>query len=144
MTARLLVIIVFFIPGLCFGGNAPGTTVRTEVKKEFYEDGSIRRITKTRIRRTRQFELYNFYKRTAVTVTEFYEDGNVRYREKVITKIGDSGRPCYEVVTVKKNYYRNGNRRNYEKWICDERKGIYKEYDDRGKLVFTRIHKNKR
>lgn len=125
-------------------GNSTGTKVKTEVKKEFYENGNVRKITKTRIRKTKQFELSNFYRRTAITVTEFSENGTPISREKHITKIGDTGRPCYEVVTVKRTYHANGKMKTYDKWICDKRKGIYKEYDMQGKRIYKRKEKQRR
>lgn len=142
MKAKLFLLLVIMMPVLCVGRT--GTFVKKEIKKEFYENGNIKRVTKVRVRRTKQFDLYNFYKRTAVSVTEFSEEGNVRSRERFITKIGDSGRPCYELVTIKISYHPNGKVRTYDKWSCDKKKGIYKEYDEGGKLVFTRINKRKR
>lgn len=121
-----------------------GTKVKTEVKREFHENGNLKKLTKVRVRRTKQFDLYNFYKRTAVTVSEFSETGTILTKDKYVTKIGDSGRPCYEIVTIKITYHPNGKMKTYDKWICDKRKGIYKEYDEEGKLQFTRINKTKR
>ena len=141
---RTLLLLAFFLFIPLFSMSRTGTTVKTEVKREFYANGQVKRIIKTRIRRTRHFELYNFYKRTATTVTEFNENGTVRSKDKIITKVGDTGRPCYEVITLKIEYNSNGTRKTYDKWICDKRKGIYKEYDVNGKLVFTRINKQRK
>lgn len=142
MKAVLLVTFFIVIPFIAIART--GTTVKTEVKREYYENGQVKKIVKTRIRRTKQFELYNFYKRTAITVTEFHENGAVKSKDKTITKVGDTGRPCYEVVTLKIQYNSNGTRKTYDKWICDKRKGIYKEYNANGKLVFTRINKQRK
>lgn len=145
MKAALIFLVMLMIPGLSVSASeATGTKVKTEVKKEFYENGNLKKITKVRIRRTKEFDLYNFYKRTAVTVTEFSENGAILTKDKYVTKIGNSGRPCYEIVTVKITYHPNGRIKTYDKWSCDKRKGVYKEYDERGKLQFTRINKNRR
>jgi hypothetical protein len=141
---RACILIAFFLCIPLLGMSRTGTTVKTEVKREFYSNGQVKRIVKTRIRRTKHFELYNFYKRTAITITEFNENGTIKSRDKIITKVGDTGRPCFEVVTLKIEYNSNGTRKTYDKWICDKHKGIYKEYDENGKLVFTRISKKRK
>jgi antitoxin component YwqK of YwqJK toxin-antitoxin module len=140
MKAKILFILLLIIPVL---SRAIGTKLKREVKKEFYANGNIKRIVKTRVRRTKQFDLYNFYKRTAVSVIEFSEEGTLSTKQKYITKIGDSGRPCYEIVTIKISYYPNGKIRTCDKWSCDKQKGIYKEYDINGNLLFTRINKRR-
>jgi antitoxin component YwqK of YwqJK toxin-antitoxin module len=144
MKASLLITVLLILPFLTIAGEVTGTKVKRETKKEFHQNGNVKKITKTRIRRSKQFELYNFYKRTAITVYEFSETGTLLSKEKTVTKVGDSGRPCFEIVTLKTTYYPNGKIRTKDKWICDERKGVYKEYDGDGKLQFTRINKRRR
>lgn len=141
---KAVLLAIFFLVAPYFVTARTGTIVKTEVKREYYESGSVKKVVKTRIRRTKHFDLHNFYKRTAVTVTEFNENGTIKSKNKIITKVGDTGRPCYEVITLKIEYNSNGTRQTYDKWICDKRKGIYKEYDANGKLVFTRINKQRK
>jgi antitoxin component YwqK of YwqJK toxin-antitoxin module len=111
-----------------------------KVTTEFYENGNVRRVTRVKTVISARFELYSMYKKTTAHITEFYENGKIKSKLHKVTKIGNSGRDCYEIMSFAQDFYENGVIKHSEKRKCDRWKTVTKEYDSSGKLVFIRIN----
>ena|SRR5687767_10632577 len=136
MKTRLLFFILFL-----FSLQAAAQLKRsTKVYKEFYANGSLKKITRVKTVQSARFELYDNYKKTIVHSTEYYENGKVKQKIKKITKLGNSGRDCYEIVYIIKTYYESGIIRQVDKENCDKAKCETRYYDEQGNLTFTRIN----
>lgn len=92
-----------------------------------------------RVTASKHFDLFNYYKKTKTKVTEFYPNGKVKSYSRKVTKIGDAGRACYEIVNLMKSYNENGTIVEEVKEQCDKIKNTTKYYDDKGNLTFTKI-----
>ena len=130
----MIVCVVF----LC-GENFAMLNRSTKIYKDYYPNGKIRKVTKVKIAASATWELYSYYKRTAVYVTEFFENGKIKSTLKRVTKIGNSGKPCYEIIEEKKYFTDTGVILKVEKNVCDKGKIVTKHYDESGNLVFVKI-----
>jgi len=92
-------------------------------------------MTRVKTLQSRNFLLYDTYKRTITIEHEFYNTGVMKAKTKNVFKIGPWGRPCYDVKYERTEFNEKGKRQCYEKELCDEEKHILKEYDDHGRLV---------
>jgi hypothetical protein len=120
------------------------TTRHKEEHIDYYPDGkSVMRVTVTITKRNTFVDLYNYYKQTTTTVTEFSRQGNKTEQTKRITKLGNTGKPCYEIYYRQTLYDPKGRRTKYEKYECDKRLSVQKEYEE-GKVVFIREHRRKK
>ena len=119
------------------------TVKKTTLKEEFYATGALKKITKTTIKRNQHYKLFGNYKITKHAVKEYHENGNIKARQKKITKLGNTGKPCYEVLNEQKIYNEAGRLLKYHKSQCDGRKEIIKEYHPFGGLVFKQKTKRK-
>ena len=111
--------------------------------KEFYDTGELKKLVFTKIKKQAKIDLYNNYIRTVIIVTEFYPEGTIKSRDKIVDKIGEAGGPCYHILTSRKEYDEEGNICYYYKSRCDKRKLFYKVYND-GRLLNTTVTKRQR
>lgn len=137
MTRKLYLLISLMV--LFSLDSLAGLNRSTKIYHEFYDNGAVRKVTKVKIAASATWDLFSYYKKTTVYVTEYYPNGKMKSFMKRITKIGNSGKPCYEVVQLTKDYANNGLIRKSEKIICDKGKIITKHYDEIGNLVFVKI-----
>lgn len=112
---------------------------KTTITKEYYPSGKVKKITKVKTAQTVGYELGSNFKKTYVRSVEFFEDGKPKSYFRKTTKIGSSGKNCYEIKSITKNYYETGDLKQSELHKCDKGKSVYKYYDEKGKLNFTRI-----
>jgi hypothetical protein len=134
--AALLAFFLISIP--VFAGK-----IRT-VNKEYYPNGNLKAVTITIVTTPNHADLFNYYKKTKVTRTEFDSVITRKSLETVrITKLGRGGRPCYEYYYKKINYDKNGKRTRFEVTDCDKSKYKVKEYTN-GKVSFVRKQKRRR
>jgi hypothetical protein len=124
--------------------NARPTGANPYVKKEYYANGKLKRITKTKVKVPRNIDLYNYFKKTTVTIHEYDSiTSNKIFYSKRVTKVGIGGRHCYEYFFKTISYKPNGDRIRFEKSHCDKNKSMYKTYTN-GKVDFIHIEKSKR
>ena len=111
------------------------------IKKEFYANGKLKRVTKTKVKTPRNIDLFNFFKKTTVITSEYdsLTSKKILYSKRV-TKVGIGGKHCYEYFFKCINYNSTGTRIRFEKSHCDKNRSMYKEYTN-GKVSF--IHKEK-
>ena len=112
----------------------------TKIYKEFYPNGSLKKVTRVKTVQSAKFELYDNYKKTIVTSTEYFENGKVKEKIKKITKLGNSGRDCYQITYEVKTYYETGIIKQIEIEKCDKAKSEIRYYDESGNLTFTRVN----
>jgi hypothetical protein len=112
---------------------------RRFVSKEYYPDGAIWKVVHTRITTNACIDLHNYYKRTVQDVAEFYENGKMKSRTRKIRKLGDSGRPYYEMLTDEQYFNEKGVICCREISKFDKRKIIRTDYDEQGKVAFESI-----
>lgn len=109
-----------------------------EVIREFFPGTQqLKTLTEVKITRNMHGDLFNFYKKTTVSRTEFTANGKPVKKTRRITKIGRSGKPCYELYSKEILYNENGQRHRYERYRCDKNTSLVKEYRD-GKVVAVR------
>lgn len=114
------------------------------ISKEYYANGKLKSVTKTRVTVPRNIDPFNFYKRTKTERVDFDSATGRRIRETTkITMVGNSGRRCYEVYLRQIDYDLAGNRVRFEKSKCDKSKSKVKEYQN-GKVAFIRKQKRRR
>jgi Tfp pilus assembly protein PilE len=101
-----------------------------------WENGDIQASTKIKTIKNINPELFNNYKKTTVTNMRFYKGNKVEYKERYITKIGESGRPCYKIKYSRTDYYENGKKCFYYFSRCDGRKEKTIHYNEAGKPLF--------
>lgn len=94
-------------------------------------------------KRNRFVDLYNYYKQTTTVTTAFSENGTRLSETRRITKLGNTGKPCYELYYREILFDPKGRRTRYEKYECDKRTSVLKEYEN-GKVVFIREHRRKK
>lgn len=117
---------------------------RQTVNKEYYTNGKLKAITKTRVTVPRNIDPFNFYKKTRIERHEFDSiSGNLRKETVRTTMVGHSGKRCYEVYYKQIDYDDSGNRIKFQKSSCDKSKTKIKEYEN-GKITFIRIQKRRR
>lgn len=132
---------IFFIFLLLVPAFAWGQLKRsTKTYKEFYPDGTLKKITRVKTVQSAKFELYDNYKKTIVTSTEYFENGKVKQKIKKVTKFGNSGRDCYQITYIVKTYYESGIIKQVDIEKCDQAKSETRYYDEQGNLTFTRIN----
>lgn len=137
---RVLLIISLFLSV----SLAAQTTRRKEQHIDYYPDGrTVKRVTVIVTKRNTFVDLYNYYKQTTTIITEFSLQGNKTEQTKRITKLGNTGKPCYELYYRQTLYDPKGRRTRYEKYECDKRLSVQKEYEE-GKVVFIREHRRKK
>ena len=112
----------------------------TTVYKEFYPDGTLKKVTRVKTVQSAKFELYDNYKKTIVTSTEYFENGKVKQKMKKITKLGNSGRDCYQITYEVRTYYETGIIKQVDIEKCDRVKTETRYYDESGNLTFTCIN----
>jgi antitoxin component YwqK of YwqJK toxin-antitoxin module len=133
----LYIFLLIFIPAV--GSSQVRIHRQTKVTKEYYPSGKLMKITKVKTAQTVGYELGSNFKKTYVRSMEFFEDGKPKSYFKKKTKIGSSGKNCYEIKSLTKNYYESGELKQFEIHKCDKGKSVFKFYDEKGKLTFTRI-----
>lgn len=112
------------------------------VNKEYYANGRIKAVVITVVTTPRNADIFNYYKKTKISRTEFDSIISRKVKETIrITKLGKGGRPCYEVFYKEVDYDKNGKRTHFQKSDCDKSKDKIKEYKN-GKVVF--IHEKRR
>ena|ERR1041385_6284288 len=111
------------------------------IKKEFYSNGKLKRVTKTKVKTPRNIDLFKFFKKTTVIINEYdsITSEKILYSKR-ITKVGIGGKHCYEYFFKCLTYSSTGKRIRFEKSHCDKNRYMYKEYTN-GKVSF--IHKEK-
>ncbi len=131
------ILLLLLLPAFLFAGGR----MRRQQKeyKEFYENGTVKKITQVKTAQTVGFELDNNYKKTNIWSVEFFENGRTKSSFHKITKIGSAGKNCYEIKSVTKTYYPNGKLKQKEIAKCDKGKTTIRYYDEKGKLTFTKI-----
>ena len=137
---RSLVVIFFLLAGL----PAIAQTVRhrTHDVEYFPNSNHVKKVTVTLIKRNKFVDLYNYYKLTKVTVTEFNFEGEKLSVLHRTTRQG-VGHTCYEVYVSQLFFDPQGRKKHFESSTCDKRESVMKEYKE-GKLVFERKHKKLR
>ncbi|TND05546.1 MAG: hypothetical protein FD123_3626 [Bacteroidetes bacterium] len=116
----------------------------TEVTREYFPGTEkLKKVTEVRITRNMHGDIFNFYKKTTVRQTEFTELGKPVRSTKRITKLGRSGKPCYELFSEETVYDETGRPKHYEKMKCDKQRQTIKEYAN-GKVIFIRKLKRRR
>src|SRR6185503_19039134 len=104
----------------------------TKIYKEFYPNGTLKKVTRVKTVQSAKFELYDNYKKTIVTSTEYFENGKVKQKMKKITKLGNSGRDCYQITYEVKTYYETGILKQVYVEKCDQVKTETRYYDESG------------
>ena len=117
------------------------STNRNSQTKEYYSNGKIKSITKTKIKYPRNIDLFNFYKKTIVvqTVYDSILSNKITYVKR-ITKVGVGGKHCYEYFVKRIDYDQNGKRKKFEKGHCDKNRYKYILYVN-GKKDFIHIER---
>ncbi|MFI5149974.1 MAG: hypothetical protein ACHQRM_09600 [Bacteroidia bacterium] len=115
------------------------TKTKFSVKKEYYPNGNLHRIIRTRITTPRYVDPQNYYKRTVLNISEYYENGNIQSKQKRVSKLGRFGCPCYEVLNRKQVFNEQGVIQQSETCDCDRHKVRHKEYDAKGNLQFKSV-----
>ena len=139
MKFRLLHIIFIFL--LAHSVSATAQLKRdTKIYKEFYANGILKKITRVKTIQSAKFELYDNYKKTIISSTEYFENGKVKQKIKKISKLGNSGRDCYQITYIIKTYYETGEIKQVDIEKCDKAKTETRYYDEQGNLTFTRIN----
>jgi hypothetical protein len=134
----------FFVLFLFFLGIVSPLLATKTVSKEYFLNGRIKAITIVVITMPRNIDLFNFYKKTKVSRTEFDSLTSRKVRETVrITKLGHGGKPCYEIYFKQIDYDENGKRTRFQEFTCDKKKTKVKEYSD-GEVIHVRIQKRRR
>lgn len=111
------------------------------VSREFYANGKIKSVTKTKIRFPRNIDLFNFYKKTIVIRTEYDSvSSNKMMFSKQITKVGIGGKHCHEYFYKRIDYNQEGKRLRFEKAHCDKMRNKYIVYVN-GKKNFIHIER---
>lgn len=110
-----------------------------KITREYYENGTLRKYTLVKTAQTIGFEQDDNYKRTKVVRKEYRADGTLATSFRKITKIGTSGRRCYEIIMESCSYDERGILRKKEIHECDDGKTTQKFYNEKGKLTFTKI-----
>ena len=96
-----------------------------EVVREFYpESQRLKTLTEIKVTRNMHGDLFNFYKKTTVRRTEFTIAGVPVKKTRRITKLGRSGKPCYELYSKEILYDEKGNRKRYERYRCDKNRQL--------------------
>jgi antitoxin component YwqK of YwqJK toxin-antitoxin module len=115
------------------------TKTKFSVKKEYYPNGNLHRVIRTRITTPRYVDPQNYYKRTVLNISEYYENGNIQSRQKKVSKLGRFGCPCYEVLSRKEVFNEQGVIQQSETCDCDRQKVWHREYDDKGNLQYKSV-----
>lgn len=139
MIIRTGIKLFIFVFGICGIAWAQTKSHRTTTQ-EFYPDGKVMRVIKTKTTTNLNIDLYNYYKRTLTRTTEFYPNGKVKSFQKKIRKLGTSGKPCYEVLDLLKEFSETGTLKFKKIIKCDKGSFVTKEYDSSGRVIFTRIN----
>src|ERR1044072_7109204 len=99
------------------------------VTKEFYANGKLKSITKTKVQYPRNIDLFNFYKKTTVTRIEYDSVSTNKINlSRRITKVGVGGKHCYEYFYRRIDYDARGKRVRFEKTHCDKNRNKYIVY----------------
>ena len=132
----LLSILLF----LTFMGHLTAQTkTKRSVRKEYYPNGNIQRITRARVTTSRYVDPQNYYKRTVLNIAEYYENGNLKSKQKKVRKLGNFGIHCYEVRSQETVFNEQGVIQQSETCNCDKQKVRHKEYDQKGVLVYKSV-----
>jgi antitoxin component YwqK of YwqJK toxin-antitoxin module len=134
----------YLLPALCFCFLATQSMaqLRRRIKegKEFYDDGKIKKITRTKTVQSIYIDPYTFFKKTISHSTEYYESGKVKSKTYRKTKIDKSSPGCYEVKVIITTYSESGKILHQEINECDKKRVTNKFYDETGKINFIRIN----
>src|SRR6185436_1571742 len=95
---KTLLLLLAFPLQHVYAQDAPASVTNKHfVKKEYYANGKIKSVTKTKVKYPRNIDLFNFYKKTIVVRTEYDSiSSNKINHSKRITKVGIGGKHCYE------------------------------------------------
>jgi antitoxin component YwqK of YwqJK toxin-antitoxin module len=115
------------------------TQTKRSVQREYYTGGQIHRVVHTKVTTLKYAEPHNYYKRTVLDVCEYYENGAVKYKQRKIRKIGNTGRPFYELLTDEKNFSKKGILQSRQTSRCDKQEIIHQEYDEQGVLIYKSV-----
>lgn len=136
----------FFVLLLVSGSSLLHAQPKTkrDVTREFFPGTQqLKTLTEVKITRNMHGDLFNYYKKTTVRRTEFTINGKPVKKTRRITKLGRSGKPCYELFSKEILYNENGQRKRLEQYKCDKNTSLIKEYRD-GKVVAVRKLKKRR
>ncbi|HEU4719496.1 MAG TPA: hypothetical protein VFU15_16750 [Bacteroidia bacterium] len=137
-----IMIMLFFL--FSAGGVHAQTKSKRTIVRENYSNGKPSKVMVVRVTRSKFEDPSNYYKRTKVTTTYFDSiSGHVTKKTVLITKLGESGPPCYEIFRKETLYDARGKKVRMEKQRCDRRRYVLKEYRN-GKLVHVLIQRRRR
>jgi hypothetical protein len=113
------------------GCNAVKTTEKTVVK---YPDGKIQTIKQVTVKKNKGFELFENYRIENILIREYYHNGNLKFKSKLVHHNG-ADYPCREALYELKQYDSSGVKRLFIQNECDCH--IQKEitYNSKGKIL---------
>jgi len=136
----ILFLLLIFPAGIAF---AQPKTHREVVREVYPGTQKVKSITETRVMRNMHGDLFNYYKKTTLKRVEFAENGKPVKAVRRVTKLGRSGKPCYELYSREVLYDELGRKKHDRLNKCDKQKWVEKEYVE-GRLVFIRKYKRRR
>ena len=111
----------------------------TESKKSStYDNGMTKAINISVSKKSKKFEMHDYYQRWDMEYKEYYKNGNKSSESLQSYKRGTYGRPCTEIISYYKEYYNNGKLKTERIDKCDCRSSVYKEYDKNGTLILKK------
>jgi hypothetical protein len=139
---RVLLIVVLLLPTFSFSQGQ--TRTKKQITKQYYTDGNLKSVTTVSTTLPKYIDPANFYKKTKVEVTEFDSISHVIKRKfKRVTKIGNDGKPCYELLFEETVYDQFGNKQTYVRTRCDKQRSKFIQYKG-GQVEFIRIQKRRK
>lgn len=136
MRLYFFVLIFIITTGSVFAQNKRNR----KITREYYDNGMPKKTTVVKTFERAVFEPGNYYKRTKIWVTEYYETGKIKSEEYKKTWLGTSGNGCYEMVHKTKQYNEAGKIVFDEVTECDRGKITNRYYNNAGKVTFIRIN----
>lgn len=135
MKESILILLLFGI--ISCNPYVKNSVVRTEV----YPDGKIKSSYQQTTIKSKKMELYDHYTRWDVVYVIYDKEGKVQSFSMQKYKSGTYGRPCREIISVYKEFYPSGKLKHIRKDQCDCKTSLVKEYNKKGKLLYsTRTH----
>lgn len=140
--AANIIYCILYLFVFCASLTEASAQLRRKIKetKEFYDNGKIKKITRTKTVQSIYIDPYTFFKKTVTRITEYSESGKIISKTYKKTRIDKSAPGCYEIIMIITTYSENGRRLHQEIDECDKKRVTHKFYDDAGKLTFIRVN----